>query len=193
MSTNTKQSGSNIQTQLEGLLAGLKLGLPTGVTLTINGQSLDANAAATMLQQLLAPFDAVDTAKAEYEQALAVRDEAIPATKKTAGVVTQAVLAYCGGDTTKLTQFGIEPPKERRQLTSEEYVARAQKAAETRKLRGTLGKRQKEGVKSQSDVTVSTTSTLPGTPAPSPAPTPAPTPVSLANVVTNGAANGSGH
>jgi hypothetical protein len=195
MSTITKRNGISIQTQLEDLDAGMKAGLPSGVTLPVNGQMLDGTAISTLLEQALAPFAAVEAARVNYEQSLTVRNASAPSSQRLLKNVLLAVEAYCNGDATKLAQFGIASPKEKRQLTSEELVARAQKAAETRKLRGTLGKRQKESIKSQSDVSVTITSTLPGAPS-----TPASngsengasngiTGVATANVVNNGAAH----
>ena len=78
----------------------------------------------------------------------------------------QYVISVYGPDSPVLADFGFTPPK-KASLTSEELVARAQKAAATRKARGTMSKKQKAKIKGTVDTTA------PATPPAAPPPTPA--------------------
>src|SRR6202035_2367644 len=57
------------------------------------------------------------------------------------------VRATFTGATQTLADFGLEPPKARKPLTSEQRAAAAAKATATRKARGTTSKKQKLAIK----------------------------------------------
>ncbi len=101
----------------------------------------------------------------------------------------QYVLNAFGTESPVLSDFGFTPRK-KVELTSEQKVARAKKAAATRAARGTMGRVQKKAVKGSVAVTVTSTPTM-TVPAPVPAATGNATPAGTA-IPSGGAAPAGG-
>jgi len=78
---------------------------------------------------------------------------ALPGLHQYVVALKAALVGYFGKGNPALAAFGISASKPK-QLTAAQKTARAAKAAETRKQRGTLGKRQKEQVKFQGQIEV---------------------------------------
>jgi len=94
----------------------------------------------------------------EFHAAVQEREQKIPATRDVIGDVKHAIIAALGSRSPNLVKFGIDPKKDRRQLSSEEKAKKAEQARATRDARHTMGKRQKESI----------VGTVPAAPSPAP-------------------------
>ena len=143
------------------------------------------------------PYLDVQAARNELEAKIKARDAAAPAARDFVQRLDAGLTAIVGTDPNAKAKLGLPKLKAKRQLTVEELASRAAKMRATRKLRGTLGSRQKEDIKATGDFTVTvgqpsaapiatatssapTTTVQPAPVASNPAPTqpsPAPAPV----------------
>ena len=156
-------------TQVKGLVTGFTAAMPGGVaTFVLAGTSYTQSAILTLLSGAENILGAVPAAQLAHTTALQVREENAEQIASLIDNTTTALRGALGSSPTSLAVYGIKPHKEPTPLTSEQEVAKAQKAAATRKARGTLSKKQKAAIHG----------TVPAaTPAPAPAPaTPAVTP-----------------
>jgi hypothetical protein len=141
MSTS-KIAKATLEQQIRGLVAGTQKHMTSG-TLTLLGATYTATALVQLLQSLGDALAAVDTAKAGWQSTL--KNEASVAAQ--VRPVIQAyrgwVLTTYGSAPSTLADYGVTPRKVPTPLTAEQKVARAAKAAATRKARNTMGKVQK--------------------------------------------------
>jgi len=124
---------------------GVQSELPGTVSLTINGVSAKAGAIDTTLQNWITIFQAVDSAKATYQNAVAARLAVTAAAKQYVKALKAVIKAYFGPQSVQLASFGIaiDKPVVR---TAEQKLVSAAKATQTRAVRGTLGRKQKAKV-----------------------------------------------
>lgn len=154
MSSRKQVRGGAVEQLLRSSLSGLDQAVPQE-TLVVNGVLLTKTDLKNRLASLIAPYDAATAAQAAASEAVKQREAAEPDAAVFARAFVTAVEAQVGTDPKTLGGLGIAPPKVRRQLTVEEKTAAAAKARATRKLRNTLGSRQKASLKAQGPVTVS--------------------------------------
>jgi hypothetical protein len=122
------------------------------------------------LQSLASALAAVNAAHVSVKDALASLAKIEPATAPLMRDYNRFVLAAFASVPQQLADFGMQPPKARKPLTSEQLAARAAKSAATRQARGTAGKKQKAAVKGNVtgvDITP-VTAPAPATPATAP-------------------------
>lgn len=124
---------------------GVQAELPGTVSLTINGTSTKAGAIDTTLQNWITIFKAVDSAKATYLNAVAARLAITSAAKTYVKALKAVIKAYFGPQSVQLASFGIaiDKPVSR---TAQQKLVSAAKATQTRKVRGTQGKKQKASI-----------------------------------------------
>ncbi len=128
--------------QLVKMDQGVQNTLPAGTSLTINGVATKQAAIDTQLQSWITVFQAADTAKAAYQNAVAAR-VAITAAAKAYYIALKAVIkSYFGPQSSQLASFGIAVEKQTSTSTQTKLVA-AMKRQQTRAVRGTTGKKQK--------------------------------------------------
>jgi hypothetical protein len=140
---------------------GIGSQLPDGSTLLVNGTAISKQNLLTSFAAVLAVFAGIDTAaQALKSQRLALTAQT-PAVRKQLANVKAAIVALFGKGNPALVAFGYSGTKPR-QLTPEQSLVRKQKAAATRLLRGTTGKRVKAQTKFSGTVSVQTS--LSGTP-----------------------------
>ncbi|MHB8416511.1 MAG: hypothetical protein ACYDCL_00440 [Myxococcales bacterium] len=145
-----------VRTEVTAVANGIGTSFPAGATIVVDGQSYSQASLLAALQAALALYSAVDTAvQALKNQRLALR-AALPDVRQLLAGIKAALVAYFGKGNPVLEAFGFNLQKPR-QLNVEQKLARKEKAAATRKLRGTTGKRQKQGVKYQGQVDVQAT------------------------------------
>jgi hypothetical protein len=149
---------------MKSISAGLSK-LPSALTgISIEGTTYTGATLATKLATYTGPFQAAEDA----DTAKQVADQARDALKAEAHAFTmdtvRALKAALGRTSPTLETVGITPDKVPAPLTAAQKVTRAEKAASTRKARGTMGKKQLAKIHG----------TVPATPAP--AATPAATP-----------------
>ena len=146
MSSTANPDKAKVLAGLRALIAGTQKNTPND-NLTFGGATYAAAALIQLLQSLVNAYvthdDAVATAK---DLLLALRD-----VKAKVGPVVRDykrfLRAKYGNATQTLGDYGLAPEKARTPLTGEQTVAAAQKSKATRKLRGTLGKKQKAEIK----------------------------------------------
>ena len=166
MSKTAKPNKAKALASLQALIAGTQKNTPND-TLTFGGASYPAATLIQLFQSLVNAFVAHDAAVASAkDELLALRD----VEAKVDPVVRdykRFLRSKYGKATQTLADYGLAPEKARTPLTGEQRVVAAEKAKETRKLRGTLGKKQKAGIKA---------TTVPAESPPAPAPAAPPKP-----------------
>jgi hypothetical protein len=135
-----------LRLRVERLLAGVE-GMPDDAVVPMQGGSIAKAALVARLSEEVAKFQAVDA----QLMALAVARKEVLAS----GAALVELLADLkdslrvvhGRRNPVLAAFGLKPHADPRPLNSEERVARAVKARETRRMRHTMGVRQKAALK----------------------------------------------
>jgi len=145
-----KTNVSDLKQQLQGILSGLGAVDTKRSTLEIGGPLTPAEASAKA-KSFLDLHHEVEVAKAAYQAKLQDRNASLSDAKAFVANAKTALVSVLGADSPDLVLFGLKPKKAPRSLTPEERLARAAKLRATRKLRGTLGKRQKAGLVATED------------------------------------------
>jgi hypothetical protein len=131
---------------VQALIAGTQKHTPTGSVSFGNATYTVADLIA-LLSSVVAAMTALNVAQAGAKDALT----ALRAVMAKVGPVIQGYRRYLrttyGSATQTLADYGLEPEKARRPLTTEERAAALQKSLATREMRGTKGRKQKAKVK----------------------------------------------
>jgi hypothetical protein len=191
---------SAFEAQLVKMDEGIDANLPAGTSLMINGTAVKQAAIDTQLQNWIAIFKAVDTAKATYQSAVTARLAITVAAKTYFKALKAAIKLQFGAQSPLLASFGITTDKPVSTTTQQKMVAAA-KRTQTREVRGTTGKkaRLQVTVVGNPPVTVPSTGKLEISPPPvnlaassTPSSTSSSAPASTAAPTTNPAPAGSG-
>ena len=142
--------------EVTALASGFGSQFPDGSAMVVNGQSMDKSSIVAALQALMVLFGNVDASVQSVKSNRLALEAALPVAHQFAMGLKAALVAFFGRGNPVLEAFGFNLAKPH-QLTVEQKTARKAKAAETRKLRGTGGKRQKAAVKFTGKVQVQTT------------------------------------
>jgi hypothetical protein len=165
--TTVKQSPTKAEALagIQALIAGTQKRTPTG-SLTFGNATYTVTDLLALLQSVAVAMTALNAAQAGARDAMLALREVM--TK--AGPVIRAYRRYLralyGNAVATLADYGLEPEKAPAPLTSEQQAARVQKALETRKLRGTKGRKQKTRIKASDSTS--------GQPVAAPPPSPSP-------------------
>jgi hypothetical protein len=157
---------TKVYLELEGIANGAQNGWPANVaTLTYGGQNLTQVQFQAVCATTLAPFQAVVDGYAAWQSARKTRNAAIPSAQQFVGDAYAVLPQAVGTNSADLAKYGQKPKKAPRQLTAEENVVTSQKAAATRKARGTMSKKAKSKIHGTVPVaTPPATPSLPPTP-----------------------------
>ena len=145
----TNQSGrspSSLQLKIQSALTGVQQVLPSGSTILINGQSATQAQLATQLSGFLSTVSAVTDAKAAFTTALQSRVAAEQNIREYLVQLRGALMAFYGRNNPALEKFGMSAKKPAAQSSQTAILASAKRTL-TRQKRGTLGKKQKAGIK----------------------------------------------
>jgi hypothetical protein len=146
--------------RLQALVAGTQKHYPTS-TLTFGNTTTTSTALIALFQSVISAMQTLDAAQASAKDAMA----ALRTTETTVEPVMRAyqsyLLATYGTATQTLADFGLEPRKAPKPLTSEQKAAKAAKALATRALRGTKGPVQKAAIKAATAQPAQTTPAKP--------------------------------
>ncbi len=124
------------------LISGIEKHLGKSAVIVVNGEKTKASELLAMLEQRIEANKPVAPAKAAWTACVNEEQRVVSETDPSVtGLLAYLRLMYAGSPEV-LADFGIVP-KQRRELTSAEKAERAAKARATRRLRNTLGKRQK--------------------------------------------------
>ena len=141
-----KPDGSKFRIVVEKIDSAILKLIPDGSSISLGGQSLTKAQILGELQPTLDLFSAVDAQVKAIQKARLDLAAALPATHQFVKSLEAAIVNALGPGNPELDSFGIKTGK-KRPLTAEQKFLREQKAAKTRLIRGTLGKRQKQDVK----------------------------------------------
>ena len=133
-------------TRVQALIAGTRTHFPSA-SFTLGGK---AYTTATLVQALetlenaIAALNAAHTSVADAGTALKEVDASVGPLVRD---YRRHVLAAFSTGAQELADFGLQPPKERRPLSTEERVVATAKLRATRQARGTTSKKQKLAIK----------------------------------------------
>ncbi len=153
------------------VIVGIKKDLQNVSSLPLAGSTYTMVAVEQLIQSRIDAANAVIAARAQWLDAVATYKAVNTKLTPVIRALRQYVINVYGPDNPVLADFGFSPPK-RVTLTPEQNVAKAAKAAATRKARGTTGKKQKAAIKGVVSTTPAGTAPPPAT-APTPAAPPA--------------------
>ncbi len=151
--------------------------LAPDAVIVVNGQQLTADDVLDVLETHRAAGLEIE----QLRNQLAMLVAAQRARRARVRLVVDTLKSYVGGrfglKSTQYAAFGFAP-KPRKQPTVETMQAAVQKQLATRKLRHTMGKRQRLAIKAAAPAPAPEASGIrPPTPTPTPTPTPIPTPI----------------
>jgi ABC-type transporter Mla subunit MlaD len=140
--TTSKVSKAAALAQVQALIAGTQKHFPSG-QFTLGNVAYTTASLVQLLQSLAAAMTAVATAQASAKDALTNLQSVAATVKPAMQAYVRYVRAAFNNATQSLADFGLQPPKARTPLTTEQKAAAKAKAAATRKARGTTSKKQK--------------------------------------------------
>ncbi|MHB1846050.1 MAG: hypothetical protein ACYCWW_14585 [Deltaproteobacteria bacterium] len=131
---------------LKEMANGIRLKLPAKGYLVLRNRKLSRKQLLQLLAQTSRRYDAVELAFVAYRRAMADRDKRHAEALELRHELAWALKAFYGRKSAQLVHFGVVP-FHRRKLTEAENVQAQALGRETRKKRGTMGKRQKAKLK----------------------------------------------
>ena len=157
-STTTAASGSiptatavvapkGFRQDLQQMLQGWQAVVPSGSTVTSSGGSLSQAAVLAKLQAYLGPYQDLDASATAAKRARAQAESQLAEARQYYASLKLAVANLLGPSSPELVQFGLQPRKSRKALTSSQLAVQAAKAQATRQLRGTIGAKKKAQIK----------------------------------------------
>ena len=132
---------------LQRMLQGWQTVVPSDSTVTSSDGPLTQGAVLEKLQGLLGVYTTLDTQAMALGQTRAQAKSQLSEAHRYYEVLQAAVTSMFGKNSPQLAQFGLSPRKSRKVLTSSELAIQAAKAAATRELRGTVGRKKKQSIK----------------------------------------------
>jgi hypothetical protein len=146
--TLTSIPAGKLRRRLVPLRAGLSAMLPEGQTLPfVRGQKVSRETLLSEIDAALVAFTAMDQLVVQLrQQRLAVR-KLLPAMRGALEAIEAGLRLFYGASNPTLRHFGLKPSQPRRKLDSEEQLVANTRKLETRKIRHTMGKKQKAKLK----------------------------------------------
>ena len=133
---------------LQQMLQGWQDVIPSDSTFASSAGSFNQAAVLAQLQGYLGVYTTLDAQVTALAQVRTQERSQTPEARQYIDVLRTAVAFLFGAGSPQLAQFGIQPRKPPKALTSTALAVRAAKAKATRALRGTTSKKQKALVKS---------------------------------------------
>jgi hypothetical protein len=113
--------------------------------LRVRGKKMTVKQVRARLEPILVAADKADAAKLALKKELAARDAAIAAERSSLADFGAAILGSLGHGHPHLVSFGLPSGKRRKRTQAEEAVSAALRR-QTRKVRGTMGPKQRAAV-----------------------------------------------
>ena len=154
----SEHSPKGLALKLQKVLNGVQQTLPTESTMLLGGGPLTQAQLAAKLAGCLPAMTAVDDAKAAHVKAVQARRAAEPNVREFLAQVRMALVAFYGRGNPQLEKFGLSA-KLPAAPTSQAAILAAAKRTLTRRKRGTMGKKQKAGLKALGTPQVSVSAT----------------------------------
>jgi len=180
-----KNTKASLEQRIRGLIAGTQKHAPNG-SLTLGSATYTTPALVQLLTSLGDALDAVDAAKASWEEALKNEVDLQAKVEPVIRDYEAWVAVTFGGSPSTLADYGVTPRKVPTPLTAEQKASAAAKRKATRQARNTMGSQQKKKVKGTVPTTAPVTpptATPPAAPSPvASAPSPGTSPVAAPHV-----------
>jgi hypothetical protein len=148
MSTNKttlKPTKAASLARMQAFVAGTQKHFPSG-SFTLGNTVLTADALVQLFTSLVSAITAVDAAEASAKDAVTALRGIEAKVAPVARDYKRFLLTTFGTAAQSLADFGLQPPKARTPMTTEQKAAAAAKARATRAARGTTSKKQKLAV-----------------------------------------------
>ncbi len=143
----TKSNGSSKEMSIvANLIKGATGSLAATSSLTVLGTAMLVSAILTKLQGYAALGSNVAQTYAAWRKAVADQKAAMPELRQFTSAFIAVLKQQLGPGNPVLQNFGIAPPKTRKQLSAEEKATSAALAKRTKKVRGPTGKVQRAQV-----------------------------------------------
>lgn len=142
----TKPNKVSKQDSNRRLKAGIEKHFAKAKSLTLNGQELKPAEVAKLLQASIDASQAADAAKLVWLATVRKATEVEATTAPILRALRAFVRAAIGETSATLADFGIQPRKAPKKLTTEEKVLAVEKTRATRAARHTMGKHQREKI-----------------------------------------------
>ena len=119
----------------------------SGVSITVAGKAVTEKDAVAVLQARVDATSAVQAARAAFRKAVADERAEVAQTKAFVSSFRRAVAIAFEGALDSLSDFGIDPPKQRKRPDVQQAAETVAKAKATRAQRGTMGPKKRLKVK----------------------------------------------
>ncbi len=149
MATANKEADSVVVNRITAMVAGFQKDFTAKQSLTVNGTSMLQPAILSQLAAELALLTATDAARTALATAVAAKKAGAAGTTLFLTQLEQALKSTFGTGSPQLQDFGIAPPKPRKQLTVEQKALSVAAAKGTKKARGIIGKNQRAAITTQ--------------------------------------------
>lgn len=136
------------RSQVSQMRSGWEAVIPTGSGVPSRGGTLGQASVLAALERFLSNYTALDLAELALRAARLQEQQDLPAAKALLGQLKEALTAFLGANSPQLLRFGLKPRAAFKPLSAEKAVIRLGKLRATRALRRTMGKVQKEALKS---------------------------------------------
>ncbi len=158
------RTNSNLQARIGKLIAGTQKHFGNVPNITFSGATYTPQALVQLLQSLADAVTGADAARVQAKDAvLAQRAKKAVVLPVIEEYQTYLVALY-GKAAETLADFGLAPRKARKPLTAEQQALANERKDATRKARGTLGSRQKKGIKGNVPAPATGAGSQPATP-----------------------------
>jgi hypothetical protein len=137
-----KTARSGFEAKVQKALAGMQKYLPADSTLEINGATKTVAQIEADFTAVLAKFEAIRSAKAQWQLAIAAVSDALPAEREEYLALKKVLEGKLGRGNPQLLEYGFSVGT-RKPKSGETIVLAAAKAKATRQLRHTMGAKQK--------------------------------------------------
>ena len=149
MTTTNKQTVSIVANRLTTMAAGFTKDFTAKQSLTVEGTSMLQPAILAQLAEELALITDVEDARNALAAKVAAKKAGTPGTLKFLDGLETALKAAFGSGSAQLQDFGVKPPKAKKQLTAEQKALSVAAAKGTKKVRGIIGKNQRAAITTQ--------------------------------------------
>ncbi|MHB8416627.1 MAG: hypothetical protein ACYDCL_01025 [Myxococcales bacterium] len=146
---NSKQSVPVIVSRITAMQAGFQKDFTAKQSLTVEGSAMGQPAILGDLAADLALITDVTDARNTLANKSAAKKAGMPGVLKFLSAIEAALKQTFGSGDPRLQDFGIKPPKSRKQLTVEEKALAVASAKGTKAARGILGKNQRGKITTQ--------------------------------------------
>ncbi len=149
MATANKEADSVVVNRITAMVAGFQKDFTAKQSLTVNGTSMLQPAILSQLAAELALLTATDAARTALATAVAAKKAGAAGTSLFLSQLEAALKSTFGSGSPQLQDFGIAPPKAKKQLTVEQKALSVAAAKGTKKARGIIGKNQRAAITTQ--------------------------------------------